>query len=413
MTTVPSVTEAVRLSRDEARRIALAAQGFDRKRPRKPTRAHLRQMFEDVPAVQIDTVNVLVRAHEMTVFSRLGPYPRGWLDQAVADGELFEYWSHGTSYIPTRYHHLYRWRSAAYGDHPSPQSIAVRKPEVVASVLAQVKRRGALHLGDVDGRVRKKNAEWWDWDETKQALEHLFVSGQLAVTRRPDFGKLFNLPERVIPADVLARSTPPKEEALKQLALLAARSLGVATAAEVGHSYWQSTPTFRALLNELVEEGELLRAEVEGWNKPAYVHPEMIERAPKSFRGRALLNPFDPMMWFRERIARLFQFDYVLEIFVPAAKRVWGYYVYPFLLDGHLAGRVDLKADRKAGTLRVQSAWIEPDLDNPDDRPHVGEQLIGELTDVARWLELERIAAVDRGNLARELHRQGVAGLDG
>lgn len=402
------MAEPLRISKDEARRIALAAQGFDRKRPKKPTRQHLARMFDDVGTVQIDTVNVLVRAHEMTVFSRLGPYPRGWLDQGVADGELFEYFAHGTSYIPAKYQHLHRWRQSHYGGEANQRSIAVRKPDVVAGVLAQVKRKGPLHLGDVEGRVKKKNAEWWDWDDTKQALEHLFVSGQVAVTRRPDFGKLFDLPERVIPAEALAVPTPPVATARKELAYQAARALGVGTVQEIGYSHWQNTAKVRPWIDELVEEGRLLKAEVEGWRKPGFVHPEVLERAPRTFSGRALVGPFDPLMWFRDRIARVFDFDYTLEIFVPAAKRVWGYYVYPFLWDGHFAARVDLKADRQTGTLRVQAAYIEPDLDNPHDRPEVAEQLLAELRDLARWLELDTIGAVDKGNLARTLHDLGV-----
>ena len=405
--------DAVRISKDEARRAALTAQGFDRKRPKQPTRKHLTRMFDDVGTVQIDTVNVLVRAHEMTVFSRLGPYPRGWLDRAVADGELFEYFAHGTSYIPTKHQHLHRWRQSAYGGDPSPRSIAARKPEVVASMLSQVKRKGPLHLGDVEGRVKKKNAEWWDWDDAKQALEHLFVSGQVAVTRRPDFGKLFDLPERVLPADTLAVPTPPPAEARKELAYQAARALGVGTVQEIGYSHWQRTSTVRPMVNELVEEGRLVKAEVEGWRQPGFVHPEVLERAPKTFSGCALVGPFDPLMWFRERIARVFDFDYTLEIFVPAAKRVWGYYVYPFLYNGHFAARVDLKADRQASTLRVQAAYIEPDLDNPHDQPEIAEALLAELRRVAAWLGLERVGAVDKGNLAGALHRLGAEQLAG
>lgn len=406
------MTDPLVLSRDEARRIALTAQGFDRKRPARPTRAHLTRMFDDMGVVQIDTVNVLVRAHELTVFTRLGPYPRGWLDTAVADGELFEYFTHGTSYVPTKYHHLHRWRQSFYGGEPSPQSIAARKPEVVASVLAQVKRRGPLHLGDVEGRVKKKNAEWWDWDDAKQALEYLFVSGQVAVTRRPDFGKLFDLPERVIPAEALAVPTPEVVEARKALTLQAARHLGVANYRQIAHFHWQNAAKVRPWLEELVEDGQLLKASVEGWKGVAYLHPEVAERAPKRFTGRALVGPFDPLMWSRDRLATIFQFDYTLEIFTPAAKRVFGYYVLPFLYNGHFAGRVDLKADRKAGTLRVQSAWIEPDLDNPHDRPEIAEAMVAELGDLARWLGLEQVGAVDRGNLARTLHALGVAALD-
>ncbi|HWL43456.1 MAG TPA: crosslink repair DNA glycosylase YcaQ family protein [Ilumatobacter sp.] len=406
------MTERLRLSADEARRIALTAQGFDRKRPRKPTRTHLTRMFDDIGVVQIDTVNVTVRAHEMTVFSRLGPHPRGWLDQAVADGELFEYFTHGTSYIPTQYQHLHRWRQSQYGGEPSQRSIGVRKPEVVAGVLAQVKRRGPLHLGDIEGRVKKKNAQWWDWDDAKQALEHLFVTGQVAVTRRPDFGKLFDLPERVIPAAALAVPTPPVAEARKELAYQAARALGVATHQEIAYFHWQNAPKVRPWLRELVDEGRLVEVDVEGWKRPGYLHPGIAERAPKSFSGRALVGPFDPLMWFRERISRVFRFDYTLEIFVPAAKRVWGYYVYPFLYKGHFAGRVDLKADRQAGTLRVQAAYIEADLDNPHDRPEIAEQLAAELGDLARWLGLDTVGAVDKGNLARTLHTIGVTALD-
>lgn len=406
------MADTLRISTDEARRIALTAQGFDRKRPKKPTREHLTRLFDDIGVVQIDTVNVLVRAHEMTVFTRLGPYPRGWLDQAVADGELFEYFTHGTSYVPSKFQHLHRWRQSAYGGGLDQRSIGVRKPEVVAGVLAQVKRRGPLHLGDVEGRVKKKNAEWWDWDDTKQALEHLFVTGQVAVTRRPDFGKLFDLPERVIPAEALAVPTPPDAEARKALVLQAARHLGIGTQQELAYFHWQNAAKVKPWLAELVEEGRLLQVAVEGWKRPAYLHPEVVERAPKRFSGRALVNPFDPLMWFRDRIGRVFGFDYTLEIFVPAAKRRWGYYVYPFLYNGHFAARVDLKADRQASTLRVQAAFIEPDLANPHDRPEIAEQLAAELRDVARWLELDTVGAVDRGDLARALHDHGLVNLD-
>lgn len=406
------MTEPERISIDEARRIALTAQGFDRARPTKPKRTHLRRVFDDIGIVQLDTVNVFLRAHEMTLFSRLGPHPRSWLRDGVTDGELFEYWAHGMCYTPTGLHHLHRWRMEHFADTADHRSIAVRKPEVVANMLAQVRRRGPLNISDVQGRVRKRKSEWWDWDDAKQALEYLVLAGQVTVTRRPDFGKMYDLPERVLPAEALDVQTPPVATARRQLTLQAVKSLGVASANEIAMYHHQRTATVRGFLAELVEAGDVIPVRVEGWSKPGFVHPSVAERAPTSFSTRTLVNAFDPMMWSRERIARLFQFDYVFEIFVPKAKRVWGYYVYPFLYDGHFAARVDLKADRQARVLRVQSAWIEPDLDNGEDRPEIADGLIAELTDLAAWLELDAVGAVDRGNLAGSLHSAGAKPLD-
>ena len=227
----------------------------------------------------------------------------------------------------------------------------------------------------------------------------------VSVTRRPsDFARLYDLIERIVPAEVLAVPPTPEHEARRQLLLLAARSLGVATLADLCDYYRLSLTKCKPIVADLVAEGSLVPAEVDGWNKPAFLHPDAA--TPRRVTGRALLSPFDSLIWFRERTERLFDFNYRIEIYTPKPKRVYGYYVLPFLLDGQLVGRVDLKADRAAGVLRAQASWVEDDLDNPVDRPAIAEQLAAELAEMAGWLGLEGgVVAAARGNLAKDLLR--------
>jgi uncharacterized protein YcaQ len=392
-----------RLSADAARRIAIAAQGFTRPRPTgRVTRRHLRRVFDDIGVIQIDSVNVLVRSHELPLFSRLGPHPRNLIPDAVADGELFEYWAHMASLVPTQQFPLWRWRMAKSIDGPWQTGFARRKPGVIERVLAQVREQGPVAVGDIDGRVRNKGT-WWDWDDAKMALEALFDRGVVGVTRRDrDWARLYDLIERVIPADVMAVEPPPEHEARRQLLMLAARSLGVGTAADLCDYYRPFLSNSKPIVAELVADGSLVPVEVDGWSKPAFLHPDAA--APRRVTGRALLSPFDSLVWFRDRTERLFDFSYRIEIYTPKPKRIYGYYVLPFLLDGQLVGRVDLKADRQAGVLRAQASWIEDDLDNRVDRPPVAEQLAFELGEMAVWLGLdEGVVAAARGNLAKDL----------
>jgi uncharacterized protein YcaQ len=373
------MTTPVRLSADAARRIALAAQGFARPRPTGlVTRQHLRRVFDDTGLIQIDSVNVLVRSQELPLFARLGPHPRSLIPDAVADGELFEYWAHVASLVPSKHHHLWRWRMEALAHGRYAKHFEIKRPGMLARVLEQVRNHGPIAVGDVDGRVRNKGS-WWDWDDAKIALETLFDQGVVGVTRRSrDWARMYDVIERVLPADVIAASPTAELEARRQLLLLAARSLGVATLADLCDYHRLKATTCKPIVAELVAEGALLAATVDGWDKPAFLHP-------------------------RARTERLFDFLYRIEIYTPKQKRIYGYYVLPFLLDGHLVGRVDVKADRAAGVLRVQAAWIEDDLDTPADRPAVAEQLTAELAAMAGWLDLDGVVAAARGNLAKDL----------
>ena len=355
---------STRLSRDAARRVALAAQGFTRRRPTgRITRQHLRRVFDDIGLIQVDSVNVLARSQELPLFARLGPHPRTLIPAAVAGGELFEYWAHVASLLPTKHLPLFRWRMEAMVDGRYARHFTQRRPGMLEKVLDQVRARGPLAIGDVEGRVRNPGS-WWNWDDAKLALEILFDQGVVSVTRRQgDFARLYDLIERIVPADVLAAPPIPEDEARRQLLLLAARSLGVATLAELCDYHRISATKGKPIVAELVAEGALVAVEVDGWNRPAFLHPDVA--TPRRVTGRALLSPFDSLIWYRDRTERLFDFNYRIEIYTPKPKRVFGYYVLPFLLDGQLVGRVDLKADRAAGVLRAQATWVEADLDNP------------------------------------------------
>ena len=391
-----------RLSADAARRIALAAQGFTRPRPSgRVTRQHLRKVFDDIGLIQIDSVNVLTRSQELPLFARLGPHPRTLIPDAVDDGELFEYWAHAASLVPTKHRHLWRWRMDRFKEQGHGKWFTSHRPQV-DKVLEQIRTDGPIVVGEVHGRVRNKQGTWWDWDDAKIALETLFDHGVIGATRRRnDFARRYDIIERMLPAEILETPATPEPEARRRLLMMAAKSLGVATLADLTDYHRLKIPVCKPLVAELVAEGELIPVEVDGWGKAAFLHPEAA--TPRAVKGRALLTPFDSLIWNRERTERLFAFDYRLEIYVPKPKRLYGYYVLPFLLDGQLAGRVDLKADRASGVLRVQAAHVEDDLDTPMDRPHIAEELFAELTSMASWLQLDGVGAVNRGRLAKDL----------
>jgi uncharacterized protein len=306
------------------------------------------------------------------------------------------------SFVPTKHLPLWRWRMEALVDGRYARHFTQRRPGMLERVLDQVRTQGPIAVGDVEGRVRNPGT-WWNWDDAKLALEILFDQGVVSVTRRRnDFARLYDLIERIVPADVLAVAPVPEDDARRQLLLLAARSLGVGTLPDLCDYYRLSAAKCRQLVADLVADGSLVAAEVDGWNKPAFLHPDAA--APRRVTGRALLSPFDSLVWFRDRTERLFDFNYRIEIYTPKPKRIFGYYVLPFLLDGQLVGRVDLKADRAAGVLLVQASWVEADLDNSIDRPAIAEQLAAELAEMAGWLGLSTgVAAAARGNLAKDL----------
>ncbi|HWT13648.1 MAG TPA: crosslink repair DNA glycosylase YcaQ family protein [Allosphingosinicella sp.] len=382
---------AERLSLPAARRIALAAQGFGAPRPERVDQGHLRRIVERLSLHQIDSVNVLVRAHYLPAFSRLGAYERGLLDRSAwgpgRERRLFEYWAHEASLLPLKLHPLFRWRMARAdrGDSgwASMRAFATERRGEAEAVLARIRAEGPLAASDFEqGRSR---GGWWAWGTTKRALEWLFLAGHVATsTRRGSFERVYDLTERVIPAPVLALPTPDEAEAHRRLVERAARALGVASAGDLRDYFRLKPDPARAAIAALAEEGVLLPAAVSGWRQPAFVHKEA--RRPRRIAGQALLAPFDPLIWERARTERLFGFRYRIEIYTPADKRVHGYYVLPFLIDDRLAARADLKADRQRSRLLVRSVTFEPEA--PAD---TRERLEAELGLMAKWLGLEAV----------------------
>ena len=406
-----SPTPVVTLTADQARRVALGAQGFHDRRPTGAVdRRHGRRVLDRMGLIQIDSVNVLVRSQELPLFARLGAHRRDLIPLMTAAGDLFEYWGHEASHLPVELHPLLRWRMhdamEGRGTWGRVAKIRHEQPELVASVLAQVAERGPVSIGELGG-VGQRSEGMWGWSPGKVAVEFLFWSGQITARRGRNFERLYDLPERALPAAVLDAPTPSRPDALKELLVSGARCHGVGTARDLADYFRLNVPEARPLLAELVEEGRLVRAEVEGWKDPAFLHPEA--RRPNRHRGRALLSPFDPLVWERARTERVWGFRYRIEIYVPKPKRVHGYYVVPFLLDGDLVARVDLKSDRQAGVLRVQAAHAEDDV----DRPRVATELAAELRALATFLGLDGVEVVPRGDLAPALAAAVTAVLAG
>ena len=389
---------AEKFSLAAARRIALGAQGFAVPRPRgRVDRRHFRRVLDRMGVIQIDSVNVLVRSQELPLFARLGPHPRSMIGDATRAGELFEYWVHEASHVDMAHYHLHRWQMA--GDHKWARywTLAKRRPGFVEEVYQRIADGGPVASGDLSERVGKKGT-WWDWDDGKIALEHLFWNGQITATRRPsDFARIYDLTERIIPAEVLARPAVPEREARKQLLELAARHHGIGTFTDLTDYHRQKNPPCKALVAELVEEGALREVRVEGWTQPAYLHRDA--RIPRRISACALLSPFDPVVWNRDRANRLFGFHYRIEIYTPQPKRVFGYYVLPILWGDSVVGRVDMKADRQGGALMVQGSFAEPGV----PEAALAEDLAPELHDMATWLELDRVEVLPRGDLASTL----------
>jgi uncharacterized protein YcaQ len=391
-----------RLSLAQARRIALAAQGFADPAPtREPNGWDLRRVLDRVGLIQIDSVNVLSRAHYLPLFARLGPYPLELLDRASwrAPRRLFEYWGHEASLIPVTLQPALRWRMdrAAHEAWGGMRRVQRDRPELVARVLEEVRDRGPIAASEVVEEERPaRTGPWWDWSDVKRAFEWLFWSGQITSARRRGFERLYDLPERVLPADVIATPTPTIEDAQRELVRVAARSCGVGSEKDLRDYFRLPVAEAKLRIAELVEADELWPVEVEGWTVPAYLHCEA--RIPRAVSARALVGPFDSLVWERSRAERLFGFRYRIEIYVPKPKRVHGYYVLPFLLGDRLVARVDLKADRTDGVLRVQAAHAEPHAP-----PETAAELRAELESMAGWLGLDGVAVQQRGDFAAPL----------
>jgi uncharacterized protein len=388
--------------------MALAAQGFADPRPAgSVTRRHLLQVLKRIRLLQLDSVTVLARAHYLPVFSRLGSYPKDLLDGAAWEYPvrrprlLVEYWAHEASLIPVQDWPLMRSGAKQPGWWQRYGELAARAPELVSAVLEAVKQHGPIGAGALDrelgGVARAVPGSWWNRTNTKRICEWLFGIGQLTTGTRRGFQRLYDLPERVLPPEVLSRRVDA-EEGARELVARASAALGVATEPDLRDYYRLRPERSKQAVAELIEAGVLTPVTVQGWRAPAYLHRDA--RAPRRIAGAALLCPFDPLIWDRLRTERLFGFRYRIEIYVPEHRRSHGYYVFPFLLDGQLVARVDLKADRVCSTLRVPGAFLEPGI---ADTPRVVAELARSLREMADWLELDTIAPGERGDLVSAL----------
>jgi uncharacterized protein YcaQ len=413
----------VTLSLREARRLAIASQGFSA-RPPKPSIAHLRKLAARLHAFQIDSVNVLVRAHYVPAFARLGSYRTDVLDSlAYRERELFEYWGHEACLLPISLYPLVRYRMLKHTER-TQDYMRSEGGAYMAKVYAEVAERGPIAASQLSN-AGKRSSGWWGWwgsGNGKATLEHLYDCGLVSIAGRRGFERLYDISERVIPQVALDAPVPPREEAMKQLICLAAKAYGVGTLSDItGYFHidgWRdrlppgprwiwpessdsrrARPMAKRLVSELVESGLLVTAHVEGWKELAYLHPEA--QVPRSVETRALVTPFDSLVWERKRIERLFGMKYTIEMYVPPPKRVYGYYVFPFLLGEALVARCDLKADRTRKLLMVQSAFLE----TGQNAQRVVPELLGELHRMREWLELDRIEVSERGDLARMLRR--------
>ena len=375
------------LSIADARALALAAQGFDTARPKtKATQRHVDALLSRLGVIQIDSVNVLVRSQELPLFSRLGNHNRNAIPKATEQQKLFEYWGHEAAHLPVEIHPLFRWKMEAArlgkAKHWGLTSFYDDNKAFVKRMLKHVEKNGPTTSRELSTRTEKKGT-WWDWDEAKIALEYLFLTGQLMSRGRgTDFARIYDTPERVLPEDVLNAPTPSEHDARKQLLVRSAIAQGVATASDLADYYRQKPATVKPLIAELVEEGELRTVAVDGWAEKAFVHRSA--KLPKQLHATALLSPFDSLVWCRPRIERLFDFHYRIEIYTPKEKRKFGYYVLPFMMNGQMVGRVDLKADRANAQLLALSVHTEKGI----KRSEINDALSVELDAMAAWLGL-------------------------
>jgi uncharacterized protein len=400
--------DVVNISAAEARRLSLTSLGFGVVRPARAGLPHVRATAARLGAIQIDSVNVLARAHYLPTFSRYGPYAMSALD-ALAHGrrELFEYWGHAACFLPIDLYPLMRWRMenqvAAWA------GLGAKKRAFIDAVFREVAERGPIAAGELSNGGKSKGP-WWGWSDGKEALEFLFRQGRVAVAARRNFERLYDVPERVLPDAVLRAGSIAVADAKKALIVRAARAMGVGTVKDIAQyfhidAWWDRLSVngrrppakTHLLFDELVEEGRLQRARVEGWAQPAFAVPGA--RIPASVDVRAIVSPFDPILWERKWTKAVFGFDYQIEIYVPGPKRIHGYYVLPFVMGDRFAARVDLKADRQRSTLIVHAAYVEPGL----PARKVATALARELRSIAEWLSLESFAIGPKGNLAPAL----------
>ena len=383
------------MDNESAVRAFLAAQGFaDGRAPGRVDARHFRRVIRRIRLLQIDSVNTVARAHYLPMFSRLGPYDRDALDRWIYE-EMFEYWCHERSYAPVEFYPMLRPRMEEMRNHPWRQvrELALASPGFIEEVLERVSRLGPTPARAI-GEGEARPAGWWKgYGKTRLALEWLFGAGEISVAKRVNFHRWYDLTERVIPPGILQVPPPDREGADRMMVLEAAAALGVGTVADLADYFRMRKAAAGRAVDALVGRGELREVEVAGWGKPAFALPDRA--VPRTRRGTALLVPFDPLVWDRERTERMFGFRYRIEIYTPRPKRVFGYYVLPFLLDGRLVGRADVKADRQAGVLRVPAAYAEEDAGHRA----TARALAAELREMAGWLGMSDVAPGRGGNL--------------
>jgi uncharacterized protein YcaQ len=397
------------LTAAQARRVAVAAQGFAEPKPAGPiNRAHLKRLISRIQVLQLDSVSVAVRAHYAPVFSRLGPYERDVVDRAAWGPSrtrlLAEYWAHEAALMAVDDWPLLRWRMRQYRHGRWGTHLVKANPQLADDIVAAVAELGPSTAGQIEAHLEAEprgpegasKRAWWERSDTKWVAEALFASGVLTTATRVGFARHYDLVQRVLPPNVLARQVDD-DEAVRELTLRAATALGVGTEPDIRDYFRLSAQQVKPAITDLLAAGEIERVNVDGWSAPAYLRTGRT--VPRLDRGTALLCPFDPLIFFRPRVERIFGFHYRIEIYTPAAKRQYGYYVWPLLLDGRLVARVDLKADRAADTLRVVGAFGEPDT----AAPRVAAALADELGSMASWLGLGGVAVSGRGDLAGEL----------
>jgi len=383
------------LSASEARQIALNAQGFGSPRPKKAGAAEMKAVINRLRLIQIDSVNVCVRAHYMPFFSRLGPYDRDLLERLAYDERfLFEQWGHAACYIPAEDYPLFAHRMERgwrWGGQPLPPE----RREYFDRVLEEVRQRGPVATGEMDGDGRRNG--WWGWSHAKMALEYQFAHGRLAVKERRNFARVYDLAERVFPHLVTGERLPAAD-AHRQMVANSLRAMGVATVKDIADYYHLLVAEVRPRVLELVAQGSVESVRVEGWKDAAYLWHEADHTPPA--HATAILSPFDNLVWApRNRSERIFDFSYTIELYTPAAQRVYGYYVLPFLHEGRIAARVDLKANRQARTLEVRGSHLEPGA--PEKK--TARALAKEMRTMARWLGMDRIDVFESGPLAGAL----------
>jgi len=377
----------IEFSVETARELLLAAQGL-RSAPKRAKKDDVRGIIRRMGVLQIDSISVVARSPYLVLWSRLGSYEPRWLDELLAEGALFEYWSHAACFIPIEDYGLYRRLMIEGGD--KTKSWMRAHHEEIEHVMEHISENGPVRAAEF-ARTDGKAGGWWEWKPEKRALEHLFAAGELMISRRENFHRVYDLRERVLAnalpgwEDALA---PNEQEVRRALALKAVRALGVAVARWVPDYFRTPKKGVAGLLEELADEGELVHASIEGLDEPAYVHPDNTGSAEKLLSGglrssvTTLLSPFDPVVWDRARALELFGFDYKIEVYTPAARRRYGYYSLPILHDGTFVGRLDAKAHRKQGTFEVKAIHLEPETPVNDG---LVSGLSGALRDCAGW----------------------------